>query len=495
MQPFTLPQYDELMDQVLSEDEQHALMPISQSAQNFVVEDIIARCFIYAVMTHSSDVHIASHGPRDAPEIHISIRSPGGLINFVDHSLAPDRRHYETKMLKLTNTAQGGSTPEILSTRFSMKFPANWAQRHHLKPKPGKSTYNVDVRVEFAKTSDGFKFVSRLLDQQRAPTLEQLGLPYALERAIKLKLQEPSGLILATGPTGSGKTTLLNALLGYLNNGQSSILTIEDPVEFQLEGDGPITQIQVHGDVTYPKALRSALRQDPDIILIGEIRDPETMEIALQAGQTGHLVLSTLHTNSAADTFSRVLDLTQDRTRDAMRVADTLKLVLAQRLVNRYSPELVSRELSRLEKSWMSDNGLLVPETFQETISMQKEGKVALVEAIEVDYEIRNLILSERMDTNAIYKAASTQLQYETLATAGMRAVEQGIAKISECQTRLGTNMYAGRHHPVRTEYAKQYGLTYSQVSDGLDQFAIQQDTEHDLSVKEFMCKFRESIR
>jgi type II secretory ATPase GspE/PulE/Tfp pilus assembly ATPase PilB-like protein len=494
MQEFLLPSYDMLMDQELSEDEQQAMMPISENPLNRHVEDVIARCFIYAVKTCSSDIHIAAHGQRDAPEIHIGIRTPNGLVNFVDGAASKNKRHYETKMLKLTNTAQGGSTPEILSTRFTMRFPRSWAERHGLRLKPGKTTYNVDVRVEYAKTSDGFKFVSRLLDQQRAPALEQLGLPYALERAIKLKLQEPSGLILATGPTGSGKTTLLNAMIGFLNNGQASILSIEDPVEFQIEGSGPITQIQVHGDVTYPKALRSALRQDPDIILIGEIRDPETMEIALQAGQTGHLVLSTLHTNSAADTFSRVLDLTQDRERDAMRVADTLKLVLAQRLVTRYAVEIEQRNLTRIEKSWISDNGLIIPEDFRETVSNHKNGKIALVEAIEVDYGIRNLILSERMDTNDIYKAASRQLQYETLATAGMRAIESGIAKIGDCQTRLGTNIYAGRHAPLRTEIARANSMNFSETSAAIDEFTIQQESDHDLSLTEFIKHFRGNL-
>lgn len=494
MQEFILPPYELLMDQELSEDEQQAMMPISENALYRQVEDVIARCFIYAVKTCSSDIHIAAHGQRDAPEIHIGIRTPNGLVNFVEGVAHKDKRHYETKMLKLTNTAQGGSTPEILSTRFTMRFPLNWAERHGLRPKPGKATYNVDVRVEYAKTSDGFKFVSRLLDQQRAPALEQLGLPYALERAIKLKLQEPSGLILATGPTGSGKTTLLNAMIGYLNNGQASILSIEDPVEFQIEGSGPITQIQVHGDVTYPKALRSALRQDPDIILIGEIRDPETMEIALQAGQTGHLVLSTLHTNSAADTFSRVLDLTQDRERDAMRVADTLKLVLAQRLITRYETQVERRQLTRLEKSWLSDNGLFVPDEFSETVSSHKIGKIALVEAIEVDYEIRNLLLSERMDTNEIYKAASRQLQYETLATAGMRAIEGGIAKIADCHTRLGTNIYAGRHPPLRTDLAKSNCMSFTNVSSAIDEFTIQQESNHDLSLEDFIVQFRRSF-
>lgn len=495
MQEFQLPPYNELMDEELTDDEQRAIMPITTSSNNRHVEELLLRSFVYAVKTQSSDVHIASHGPQDAPEIHLSIRSNSGLINFRDLNEKGDKRHYSTKMFAITNTAQGGSTPEILSTRFSMRFPIRWAKRNGLTPKPGKTTYDVSVRVEYAKTYDGFKFVCRLLDQQRSPTFEQLGLPYALERAIKQCLQEPSGLILATGPTGSGKTTLLNALLGYLNNGQNAIVTIEDPVELELEGPGPITQIAVHGNVTFAKALRSALRQDPDIILVGEIRDPETMEIALQAGQTGHLVLSTLHTNSAAETFTRVLDLTLDKVRDATRVADTLKMVLAQRLVPRYESVLQERELSRMEKAWIKDNGLVVPRSFQETTSSEKKGKVPLVEAIAVDYQIRNLILQEKIDVDLIYQAASRQLHFETLGAAALRNVEKGIAKISDCQSRVTTNMYAGHFPPLRTELANKLAMNYSQVNDVIDRFAIEQEVEHDLDFDDFINKVRMTMQ
>lgn len=494
MQEFQLPSYHELMDENLTDDEQRAIMPITTSSNNRPIEDLLLRSFVYAVKTQSSDVHIAAHGPHDTPEIHLSIRSNSGLINFRDRNDKGDKRHYSTKMFAITNTAQGGSTPEILSTRFSMRFPARWAKRNGLMPKPGKNTYDVSVRVEYAKTYDGFKFVCRLLDQQRNPTFEQLGLPYALERAIKQCLSEPSGLILATGPTGSGKTTLLNALLGYLNNGQNAIVTIEDPVELELEGPGPITQIGVQGNVTFAKALRSALRQDPDIILVGEIRDPETMEIALQAGQTGHLVFSTLHTNSAAETFTRVLDLTLDRVRDATRVADTLKMVLAQRLVPRYESVLQERELSRMEKAWIKDNGLLVPQRFQETTSSDKQGKVPLVEAIAVDYQIRNLILQEKIDVDLIYRAASQQLHFETLGAAALRNVEKGVAKISDCQSRVSTNMYAGHFPPMRTELASKLGMNYSQVNDVIDQFAVQQEVEHELEFDDFINKLRATM-
>ena len=145
--------------------------------------------------------------------------------------------------------------------------------------------------MAYIRTFDGYTFVCRLLDQQRSPGLDELGMSYALLRAVKRAALEPSGLILVSGPTGSGKTTTLSAILQWLINGQRCVVTIENPVEYELPIFGPVKQIEVRGEITFAKALRKTLRLDPEVILVGEIRDQETMEIALQAAQTGHLVL------------------------------------------------------------------------------------------------------------------------------------------------------------------------------------------------------------
>jgi type II secretory ATPase GspE/PulE/Tfp pilus assembly ATPase PilB-like protein len=279
-----------------------------------------------------------------------------------------------------------------------------------------------------------------------------------------------------TGPTGSGKSTLLNAMIRYLINGQNAIVTIENPVEYRLRGPGPITQIPVRGEVTFAKALRSVLRQDPDIILIGEIRDVETMDVALDAASTGHLVLSTLHANSATDAASRALDLLPDRTRDAVRLAEALKLIMAQRLVSKFESDLAPRELGVYERSWLEDNGLEVSRPLQETVSQNKLGKSALIEAIEIDYPISQVIRGDRFDPDAMYKLASRQLQYETLVMAGLRAVEAGYAKLSDCRTKLETNRSAGAMAPLRTELARKYRLTYGEVGRGIDQFVADQE-------------------
>lgn len=489
MLPFAVPE-SELTSEQYSHEERMAIMPVSTSNSQ-EIENLIFRIFVYAVSTASSDIHISGHG-REKQEVLINIRTPAGLVNY-RYEGTGEVRDFKAKMFKLTNTAQGGSSPDMLSTRFSMEFPIRWAAKHGLQPKPGSSSYDVEVRMEYVKTFDGYGLTCRLLDQQRAPSLEEFGMTYALESVLKRVISEPSGLILVSGPTGSGKTTLLNAILQHLNNGQNSILTIENPVEFKLRGDGPIKQIGVQGDVTFPRALRSGLRLDPDIILIGEIRDPETMEIALQAGQTGHLVLSTLHANSAADTITRMLELTQDKQRDAMRVKDVLKFVIATRLIDRYTGEVQDRALTRAEKSWGVDNGLLMPATVPETTSTVKKGKIPIIEAVEITYELGRLIQEEKVDKDKLYQEAAKQLQYETLAMAGMRAVEAGHAKLSECQVRLETNLSARLIPPLRSELAERYNMSYAEVSNAIDRYIVQREIDHDLTLAQVIQSIQES--
>ncbi len=268
----------------------------------------------------------------------------------------------------------GGQLKYGEHTRFSMALPASYARKHGLMPQGGDAPYAIDLRVEYIKTFDSFCFTCRLLDQQRTPGLDDLNLPSVLLRAIKEASNEPSGLILASGPTGSGKTTLLNAVLGYLNDGQRSIVTIENPVEFRLKGPGPIKQLQVQGDFTFARALRSTLRADPDVILVGEIRDEETMKIAIEASKTGHLVLATVHANDGHGTISRLVELGAD----PMNIADSLKLVMAQRILTSYSGEKKLRPLTRDESDWMSINGMGGNPFIAESVSGEKIGMVPI---------------------------------------------------------------------------------------------------------------------
>lgn len=187
----------------------------------------------------------------------------------------------------------------------------------------------VDVRVSTMPSSNGERVVLRLLDKNAGRLqVVKLGLSQLDERHLMESIQKPHGIILVTGPTGSGKTTTLYSSLTFLNESSRNILTVEDPIEYQLEGVGQ-TQVNPKVDMTFARGLRAILRQDPDVVMVGEIRDLETAEIAIQASLTGHLVLSTLHTNSAAGAVTRM----QDMGIEPFLLASSLVAVVAQRLV------------------------------------------------------------------------------------------------------------------------------------------------------------------
>lgn len=224
-----------------------------------------------------------------------------------------------------------------ISSRIKIMARLNIAERR--LPQDGRIKVNargreIDLRISTMPTLWGESVVLRILDRSSVeldfPGLGFFGTSYASFGEL---LHQPNGIILVTGPTGSGKTTTLYTALNELNSSERKIFTVEDPIEYQLPG---INQIQVHPKIslTFATALRSILRQDPDIVMVGEMRDLETAQVAIQASLTGHLVLSTIHTNSAASTVTRLLDMGVER----YMVASTLKGVLAQRLVRRLCP-------------------------------------------------------------------------------------------------------------------------------------------------------------
>ena len=187
--------------------------------------------------------------------------------------------------------------------------------------------HNIDVRVSTLPSNHGERVVLRILDQQSAQLdLNLLGMSSASLLKIRRLIAQPHGIILVTGPTGSGKTTSLYAMLTELNQVSRNILTIEDPIEYDLPGIGQ-TQVNSKVDMTFAKGLRAILRQDPDIVMIGEIRDLETADIAVQASLTGHLVLSTLHTNSALGAITRL----QDMGVESFLISSSIIGLLAQR--------------------------------------------------------------------------------------------------------------------------------------------------------------------
>ena len=202
-------------------------------------------------------------------------------------------------------------------------------------------TKSIDFRVSTLPTMWGEKVVMRILDSSSAMLgIEMLGYDLAQKKIYMAALAQPQGMILVTGPTGSGKTVSLYTGLNILNTQERNISTAEDPVEINLEG---INQVQINNraGLTFPSALRSFLRQDPDIVMVGEIRDLETAEMAIKAAQTGHLVLSTLHTNSAAETFTRLSDMGVP----AYNVASSVSIIIAQRLARRLCPHCKEEEV------------------------------------------------------------------------------------------------------------------------------------------------------
>ncbi len=252
----------------------------------------------------------------------------------------------------------------------------------------------VDVRVSTMPSSNGERVVLRILDKNAGRMdLAQLGMSPALLASLKQLLYKPHGIFLVTGPTGSGKTTTLYASLTELNDACRNILTVEDPIEYNLEGIGQ-TQVNSKVDMTFARGLRAMLRQDPDVVMVGEIRDLETAEIAVQASLTGHLVLSTLHTNTAAGAVTRM----QDMGIEPFLLASSLLGVLAQRLVRvlchdckePYQPDASERDLLGIAPH---DNVHIYHAVGCEHCNQQGyRGRTGIYELLTVDDEIRSLI-------------------------------------------------------------------------------------------------------
>jgi type IV pilus assembly protein PilB len=301
--------------QIVSEEQPGLSMDIAASAAATEVAPVVKMCnlVIYdALRSAASDVHIepALH------DLQVRMRVDGVLR---DYTRVPKWLHgpvvSRLKILAKLDIAE-------------RRLPQDGRVNVHYQ---GRS---VDLRVSTLPTHFGEKMVLRVLGGATAPAIDSLGLPPSQQRLLEAAIQQPQGMILVTGPTGSGKTTTLYALLAWHHKPEVNIVTVEDPIEFQLAG---INQVQVNpkAGLTFASALRSILRQDPDVILVGEMRDRETVEIACQAAMTGHMVLSTLHTNSAVGAVTRMLDLGVD----PAVLATSLSMVIAQRLVRRICTE------------------------------------------------------------------------------------------------------------------------------------------------------------
>jgi general secretion pathway protein E len=290
----------------------------------------------------------------------------------------------------------------------------------------------VDLRVSTLPTSFGERIVLRLLEKGiRLLALTDIGMEEDDLATLKNLLNLSHGIILVTGPTGSGKTTTLYAALSHINSPDKNILTIEDPIEYRLEG---INQTQVNAKIglTFASALRSMVRQDPDVILVGEIRDIETAEIAIQAALTGHLVFSTLHTNDAPSAVTRLIDMGIE----PFLVSSSVRAILAQRLVRVLCPECKEQYMpSAIEKEQLSlsqenNNVIYRAVGCENCLQTGYKGRTAIFELMVLNDEIQSLILKSS-DANVIRKKAM-QMGMKTLRQDGMEKVKQGITTLSE---------------------------------------------------------------
>jgi general secretion pathway protein E len=292
---------------------------------------------------------------------------------------------------------------------------------------------DVDIRVSIVPTAFGERIVLRLLYRESALLpLEQIGFSGDKLDLFNDLISRPHGIILVTGPTGSGKTTTLYAALSKINSPDKNIITIEDPIEYQLKGIGQI-QVNPKIQLTFAAGLRSVLRQDPDVILVGEIRDSETAEIAIQAALTGHLVFSTLHTNDSAGAVTRLLDMKIE----PFLISSSVMAILAQRLVRvlcaqcREPYPITPAEITELEISSGGEGATVYrAKGCEACFHTGYLGRKAIYELLLVDDEIRQLIM-KNTDSSTI-KAAATERGMRTLRQDGAAKVLEGITSVEE---------------------------------------------------------------
>ena len=306
-------------------------------------------------------------------------------------------------------------------------------QDGRIKLRLGKGR-EMDFRVSVIPILFGEKVVLRLLDKSALQLdMAKLGFEQSSLEDLKKAIHKPVGMILVTGPTGSGKTTTLYSLLSELNKETENIVTAEDPIEYNFMG---INQVQMHEEIglTFASSLRSFLRQDPDIIMVGEIRDFETAQIAVQAALTGHLVLSTVHTNDAPGTITRLMDMGIE----PFLICSSVVLILAQRLIRKICMDC--REPIKVHPQVLIDLGVPPDEVKSFTVYKGKgcpicnntgyKGRLGLYEVMPMREEIKELVLS-RASTSEIKKEA-IRLRMKTLRQSGISKIKQGLTTVEE---------------------------------------------------------------
>jgi len=404
---------------------------LKKMAEDLPVVRIVDTLLEYAVFEEASDIHIEP----EEDDVIVRYRIDGILRT----------------VMTLPKNSQSGIIARI-------KILANLKIDEHRLPQDGRfkisnNEYHVAFRVSIIPTFDGEKIVMRLLNEKaQILTLEQLGFQPSSLEIIKRNIKKPHGMLLVTGPTGSGKTTTLYTILNILNTPHVNISTIEDPIEYRMPH---VNQSQVNAKIgfTFASGLRSLLRQDPDIIMVGEIRDEETAEIAVHAAMTGHLVLSTLHTNDATTTIPRLSNMGVP----AFIVSTTTNVIVAQRLVRKICPNciqsynLATINIDELKKQFDMDGIMKVMEK-EKIIAAAGQGlesqlfyrgkgckqcndtgyrgRLGIYETLEITEEMSELILNKASD-----RALKTQAVKQgmlTIAEDGFIKAKNGITTIEE---------------------------------------------------------------
>ena len=394
------------------------------------VVEIVAKLIAHALDSRASDIHIEP----ETKTVRTRIRIDGVLHEVVEYS---HNMH-----------------PAIVSR---MKIMSNLKIDEQRLPQDGRAQVmtedgrRMDLRVSTLPTVNGEKIVMRIQDKnKKIPSFEILGLSGRNLTVLRASLNAPNGIILVTGPTGSGKTTTLYSALEQINAPEVNIMTIEDPVEYQMEG---LNQSQVHTDIgfTFTTGLRTALRQDPDIIMVGEIRDEETIEIAIRAALTGHLVFSTIHTNSAVSTVTRIIDMGVK----PYLIAAALNTVQAQRLVRRLCPKcreaytpseteladitgfmqgISEQVIAQIPKPWMMYKG----RGCADCGNSGYYGRIGIYEVVEFDHDISEAISSG---------ASEDEIQALALRQGAMTLAQDGLLKALAGETTLQEVIEVARMH------------------------------------------------
>jgi len=360
-----------------------------------------------AIRLRASDIHIEPH------ENNLSIRF---RIDGVLH-----------EMLSLS-----AKLSSVLVSRTKVMARLDIAKKR--VPQDGRFSLNlgsqaIDVRISTLPSRFGERVVMRLLNKEQAlRSVHELGMLDDMTINFNKALASPNGIILVTGPTGSGKTTTLYAGLSMLNEASRNILTVEDPIEYTLDGIGQ-TQVNKNTGMSFAAGLRAILRQDPDVVMVGEIRDPETAQIAVQASLTGHLVFSTVHTNSAIAAITRLRDMGVER----FLLASTINTIIAQRLVRRlcedcktsYQPEIAELEMLGLKTA----NSFYKPVGCDKCQNVGYNGRIALYEMIVMDDHLREMIHDGAREQDMAAYAFQTK---DTLLHSGVRHIINGIVSSEE---------------------------------------------------------------